>query len=135
MQEEINMNNLAIKFLNSISSWIDKRITDRTKECLRTKIAIIIREYKKEKEDTNKEKTYDVILSGDYGRYLSLKEDLDNGDIDKTQFDKEVDMLTLDNLTTIKTDTYDVGDYVLIGYVDNKLTNSFILYKNVKKGV
>ncbi len=127
MEEQVNMNNLAIKFLNSISDWIDRRIIDKTKECLRTKIAIIIKD--------NKDKTYNVILSGDYGRYLSLKEDLDNGNIDSNKFNKEVNMLTLDNLITIKTDTYSEGDYVLIGYVDNKLTNSFILYKNVKKGV
>lgn len=127
MEEQVNMNNLAIKFLNSISDWIDKRIIDKTKECLRTKIAIIIKD--------NKDKTYNVILSGDYGKYLSLKDDLDNNVIDSDKFNKEVNMLTLDNLTTIKTDTYSEGDYVLIGYVDNKLTNSFILYKNVKKGV
>lgn len=127
MEEQVNMNNLAIKFLNSISDWIDKRIIDKTKECLRTKIAIIIKD--------NKDKTYNVILSGDYGKYLSLKDDLDNNVIDNNKFDKEVNMLTLDNLITIKTDTYSEGDYVLIGYVDNKLTNSFILYKNVKKGV
>lgn len=127
MEEQVNMNNLVIKFLNSISDWIDKRIIDKTKECLRTKIAIIIKD--------NKDKTYNVILSGDYGKYLSLKDDLDNNVIDNNKFDKEVNMLTLDNLITIKTDTYSEGDYVLIGYVDNKLTNSFILYKNVKKGV
>lgn len=127
MEEQVNMNNLAIKFLNSISDWIDKRIIDKTKECLRTKIAIIIKD--------NKDKTYNVILSGDYGKYLSLKDDLDNNVIDSDKFNKEVNMLTLDNLITIKTDTYSEGDYVLIGYVDNKLTNSFILYKNVKKGV
>ena len=127
MEEQVNMNNLAIKFLNSISDWIDKRIIDKTKECLRTKIAIIIKD--------NKDKTYNVILSGDYEKYLSLKDDLDNNVIDNNKFDKEVNMLTLDNLITIKTDTYSEGDYVLIGYVDNKLTNSFILYKNVKKGV
>lgn len=127
MEEQVNMNNLAIKFLNSISDWIDKRIINKTKECLRTKIAIIIKD--------NKDKTYNVILSGDYGKYLSLKDDLDNNVIDNNKFDKEVNMLTLDNLITIKTDTYSEGDYVLIGYVDNKLTNSFILYKNVKKGV
>lgn len=127
MEEQVNMNNLAIKFLNSISDWIDKRIIDKTKECLRTKIAIIIKD--------NKDKTYNVILSGDYGKYLSLKDDLDNNVIDSNKFNKEVNMLTLDNLITIKTDTYSEGDYVLIGYVDNKLTNSFILYKNVKKGV
>lgn len=127
MEEQVNMNNLAIKFLNSISDWVDKRIIDKTKECLRTKIAIIIKD--------NKDKTYNVILSGDYGKYLSLKDDLDNDVIDNNKFDKEVNMLTLDNLITIKTDTYSEGDYVLIGYVDNKLTNSFILYKNVKKGV
>ena len=41
MSANAEMNNLAIKFLNSIRSWVDKRIPERTKECLRTKIAII----------------------------------------------------------------------------------------------
>ena len=45
-------------------------------------------------------------------------------------------MLTLNNLFVIKADTYSLNDYVVIGYVDNKLTNSFIICKNAtKKGV
>lgn len=127
MQEQINMNNLAIKFLNSIKDWIDKIITERTKECMRSKIAIIIKD--------NKDNSYNVILSGDYGKYLLLQEQLESKEIDETKFNKEVSMLTLDNLIAVKTDTYSEGDYVLIGYVDNKLTNAFILYKSIKRGV
>ena len=67
MSANAEMNNLAIKFLNSIRSWVDKRISERTKECLRTKIAIITK--------VNSDNTYDVILAGDYGTYLDLGEE------------------------------------------------------------
>lgn len=162
MSGKAEMNNLAIKFLNSIKSWIDKRIPERTKECLRTKIAIIIK--------VNSDNTYNVILAGDYGTYLDFTERkkicdeysdlkskeqslnaeekkrlLELSTIIQTQYDGElmtetlykekVAGLTLDNLFVIKTDTYSINDYVVIGYVDNKLTNSFILCKNTKKGV
>lgn len=155
------MNNLAIKFLNSIKSWIDKRIPERTKECLRTKIAIITK--------VNGDNTYDVILAGDYGTYTELGKEKDICDeysqlkeredslseeekkrlielsnIIQTQYNGElmteelysqkISMLTLDNLIVIKSDKYSVNDYVVIGYVDNKLTNSFIICKNNKKG-
>ena len=154
------MNNLAIKFLNSIRSWIDKRIPEETKECLRTKIAIIIK--------NNADNTYDVILAGDYGTYIDLGKEKDiyneyiqlknkeetlsekdktrlaelsniiqtqyNGELMTEElYKKNVSMLTLNNLIVIKTDTYSIDDYVVIGYVDNKLTNSFIICKNTTK--
>lgn len=162
MSENAEMNNLAIKFLNSIRSWVDKRIPERTKECLRTKIAIITK--------VNSDNTYDVILAGDYGTYLDLGEEkkiydeyseLKNKEqslneeekkrlaelstIIQTQYNGElmtedlykekVSRLTLNSLSVIKADTYSMDDYVVVGYVDNKLTNSFILCKNTKKGV
>lgn len=162
MSANAEMNNLAIKFLNSIRSWVDKRIPERTKECLRTKIAIITK--------VNSDNTYDVILAGDYGTYLDLgkekkiydeyselknKEQSLNEEekkrlaelstIIQTQYNGElmtedlyrekVSRLTLNSLSVIKADTYSMDDYVVVGYVDNKLTNSFILCKNTKKGV
>lgn len=162
MSANAEMNNLAIKFLNSIRSWVDKRIPERTKECLRTKIAIITK--------VNSDNTYDVILAGDYGTYLDLGEEkkiydeyseLKNEEqslneeekkrlaelstIIQTQYNGElmtedlykekVSRLTLNSLSVIKADTYSMDDYVVVGYVDNKLTNSFILCKNTKKGV
>lgn len=162
MSANAEMNNLAIKFLNSIRSWVDKRIPERTKECLRTKIAIITK--------VNSDNTYDVILAGDYGTYLDLGEEkkiydeyseLKNKEqslneeekkrlaelstIIQTQYNGElmteglykekVSRLTLNSLSVIKVDTYSMDDYVVVGYVDNKLTNSFILCKNTKKGV
>jgi hypothetical protein len=162
MSANAEMNNLAIKFLNSIRSWVDKRIPERTKECLRTKIAIITK--------VNSDNTYDVILAGDYGTYLDLGEEkkiydeyseLKNKEqslneeekkrlaelstIIQTQYNGElmtedlykekVSRLTLNSLSVIKADTYSMDDYVVVGYVDNKLTNSFILCKNTKKGV
>ena len=162
MSANAEINNLAIKFLNSIRSWVDKRIPERTKECLRTKIAIITK--------VNSDNTYDVILAGDYGTYLDLgkekkiydeyselknKEQSLNEEekkrlaelstIIQTQYNGElmtedlykekISRLTLNSLSVIKADTYSMDDYVVVGYVDNKLTNSFILCKNTKKGV
>lgn len=156
---EENMNNLASKFLNAIKSWVDARIQDRTKECLRTKIAVITA--------VKENNLYDVILSGDYNTYTNLNEyvKLKKKEINEelseeekiqlvyvssmlkrlwdenseTTIDdwlkSEIELLTINDLTILKPDTYAINDYVTIGYVDNKLTNSFILFKNMKKGV
>ena len=161
METNAKMNNLAIKFLESIKSWIDKRIQEKTKESLRTKIAIIVQD--------NLDSTYNVILAGDYGTYIDLGEKkaickeylqlkereeslseeeekrlVELFNIIQTQYNGEiiteeiylqkVSALTLDNLFVIKTDEYSVNDYVVIGYVDDKLTNSFIICKNEKRG-
>lgn len=126
---EVKMNGLAKKFLKAMQDWIDKRIPEKTRDCLRTKIAIVIKA-----DETNK--VYDVILAGDYGTYLNLKDMYEAGELSQTDYEKEVSMLTLDDLVTIKSDVkYDVGNYVVIGIVDNKLTNAFILCKSIKKGV
>ena len=157
-----NMNNLTLRFLDSVRNWIERLIPEKTRECLRTKIAII--------KDVNSDGTFNVILAGDYGTYLDLIEQknvcdeynnlkqresslseaerkrlnelkkiidtLYNGEIlTQDSYNKKVSMLVIENLVPIKSDTYSVSDYVVIGYVDNKLTNSFIIYKNVKKGV
>ena len=59
-----------------------------------------------------------------------------NGELMTEDLYKEkVSRLTLNSLSVIKADTYSMDDYVVVGYVDNKLTNSFILCKNTKKGV
>lgn len=161
METNAKMNNLAIKFLESIKSWIDKRIQEKTRESLRTKIAIIIQD--------NLDSTYNVILAGDYGTYIDLGEKkviceeylqlkereeslskeeekklVELFNIIQTQYNGEiiteeiylqkVSALTLDNLFVIKTDEYSVNDYVVIGYVDDKLTNSFIICKNERRG-
>lgn len=123
---EINMDKLVKKFLKTMQDWIDKRIPEKTRDCLRTKIAIITKV---------KDNTYDVILAGDYGTYLNLQDLYSKGEIATDDFNREVEMLTLEDLVVIKSDTYVVGDYVIIGIVDNKLTNAFILYKSIKKGV
>ena len=39
-------------------------------------------------------------------------------------------MFLILNLFNIKNETYNVNDYVIVGYLDNKLTNAFILCKN-----
>lgn len=123
---EFNMDKLVKKFLKTMQDWIDKRIPEKTKDCLRTKIAIIT----KAKDDA-----YDVILAGDYGTYLNLQDLYNNGKITIDDFNREVEMLTLENLVAVKSDTYTIGNYVIIGIIDNKLTNAFILYKSIEKGV
>lgn len=128
--KDIQMDGLAKKFLKSMRDWIDKRIPEKTRDCLRTKIAVIVN-----KATVSGTTLYDVVLAGDYGLYLDLKTSLNSGSIDQTTFNREVDLLTLDNLDAVKTDTYNVGDYVVVGIIDNKLTNAFILFKSIKKGV
>lgn len=155
---KIKMDGLAKKFLKSMQDWVDKRIPEKTRDCLRTKIAIVT------KVNSG---TYNVILAGDWGTYLDLideranyaeyetlsakaslttaeqqrlkeitkilKDVYKNRRMTQTDYNNEVMKLTLEDLTTIKTDTYSVNDYVVIGIVDNKLTNAFILYKTNKK--
>lgn len=140
------MNNLALKFLNSIRGWVEARIDNRTQGCLRTKIAMIVR------KNNN---TYDVILSSDYnnfyndviynestGEVVSEAKDIineyKNGTITEADYNtaifKHSTKYALENLITIRSDTYNINDYVTIGYADNKLTNSFIICKNQKEG-
>ena len=71
-----------------------------------------------------------AILSEDYGEYLDLVEQKNNGKITEVEFNKQVNLITIDNLFTIKTETYNINDFVIIGFLDNKLTNAFILCKN-----
>ena len=58
---------------------------------------------------------------------------MNNKELTDQEFNNEVAKLSIDNLFNIKNETYAVNDYVIIGYLDNKLTNAFILCKN-KKG-
>ena len=78
----------------------------------------------------NSDNTYNVILSEDLGDYLDLIQKKDNKEITDAIFNSEVAKISIDNLFNIKNETYNVNDYVIVGYLDNKLTNAFILCKN-----
>ena len=135
---EFNMDKLVKKFLKTMQDWIDKRIPEKTRDCLRTKVAIITEIKEVSVVENGEEKkiaAYNVILAGDYGTYLNLQDLYDKGEITTEDFNREISMLTLEDLVVVKSDIYAIGDYVIIGIVDNKLTNAFILYKSIKKGV
>ena len=59
-----------------------------------------------------------------------MKKKKDNKEITDAIFNSEVAKISIDNLFNIKNETYNVNDYVIVGYLDNKLTNAFILCKN-----
>lgn len=120
--DEMKQNNLANKLLKILKVWLDELIPEITKNCIRSKVAIVIQK--------NSNDSYNVILSEDYGEYLDLVEQKNNGKITEVEFNKQVNLITIDNLFTIKTETYNINDFVIIGFLDNKLTNAFILCKN-----
>lgn len=120
--DEIKQNNLANKLLRILKLWLDELIPEATKNCIRSKVAIVIK--------NNPDSTYNVILSEDYGDYLDLVEKKNNGEITEVDFNKEIALITIDNLFAVKTETYNPNDFVIIGFLDNKLTNAFILCKN-----
>ena len=120
--DEMKQNNLANKLLKILKVWLDELIPEITKNCIRSKVAIVIKK--------NSNDSYNAILSEDYGEYLDLVEQKNNGKITEVEFNKQVNLITIDNLFTIKTETYNINDFVIIGFLDNKLTNAFILCKN-----
>ena len=104
-----------MKLLKILKVWLDELIPEITKNCIRSKVAIVIKK--------NSNDSYNVILSEDYGEYLDLVEQKNNGKITEVEFNKQVNLITIDNLFTIKTETYNINDFVIIGFLDNKLTN------------
>lgn len=121
---DMEQNNLAGRLLKILRIWIDSIIPEQTKDCIRTKVAIVVKK--------NSDNTYNVILSEDLGEYLDLVQKKDNKEITDSVFNTEVAKISIDNLFNIKNETYIVNDYVIVGYLDNKLTNAFILCKNRK---
>ncbi len=121
---DMEQNNLAGRLLRILRIWIDSIIPEQTKDCIRTKVAIVVKK--------NSDNTYNVILSEDLGEYLDLVQKKDNKEITDSVFNTEVAKISIDNLFNIKNETYIVNDYVIVGYLDNKLTNAFILCKNRK---
>ena len=119
---DMEQNNLAGRLLKILRIWIDSIIPEQTKDCIRSKVAVVVKK--------NADNTYNVILSEDLGEYLDLVQKKDNKEITDSVFNTEVAKISIDNLFNIKNETYIVNDYVIVGYLDNKLTNAFILCKN-----
>lgn len=130
--DEIKQNSLASKLLRLLRVWLEELIPEETKDCIRSKVAIVVAK--------NQNNTYNVVLSEDFGDYLDLvhRRDMSQGDPDydpkqkltPAEFATEVAKISIDNLFSIKNETYAVDNYVIVGYLDNKLTNAFILCKN-----
>jgi hypothetical protein len=118
----MNDMSLAAKLLDILRVWIDDIIPKETKNCIRSKVAIVV--------SVNSDSTYNVILSEDYGEYIDVVNK--KADLTAEEYKAEIDSLSIDNLFSIKNETYKVNDYVIVGYLDNKLTNAFILCKNRK---
>lgn len=119
---DMEQTSLAGRLLRILRTWIEAIIPEETKDCIRSKVAVIVAK--------NSDNTYNVILSEDLGDYLDLIQKKDNKEITDAIFNSEVAKISIDNLFNIKNETYNVNDYVIVGYLDNKLTNAFILCKN-----
>lgn len=119
---DMEQTSLAGRLLRILRTWIEAIIPEETKDCIRSKVAVVVAK--------NLDNTYNVILSEDLGDYLDLIQKKDNKEITDAIFNSEVAKISIDNLFNIKNETYNVNDYVIVGYLDNKLTNAFILCKN-----
>ena len=119
---DMEQTSLAGRLLRILRTWIEAIIPEETKDCIRSKVAVVVAK--------NSDNTYNVILSEDLGDYVDLIQKKDNKEITDAIFNSEVAKISIDNLFNIKNETYNVNDYVIVGYLDNKLTNAFILCKN-----
>ena len=119
---DMEQTSLAGRLLRILRTWIEAIIPEETKDCIRSKVAVVVAK--------NSDNTYNVILSEDLGDYLDLIQKKDNKEITDAIFNSEVAKISIDNLFNIKNEAYNVNDYVIVGYLDNKLTNAFILCKN-----
>ena len=119
---DMEQTSLAGRLLRILRTWIEAIIPEETKDCIRSKVAVIVAK--------NSDNTYNVILSEDLGDYLDLVQKKDNKEITDAIFNSEVAKISIDNLFNIKNETYNVNDYVIVGYLDNKLTNALIVCKN-----
>ena len=79
---DMEQNNLAGRLLKILRIWIDSIIPEQTKDCIRTKVAIVVKK--------NSDNTYNVILSEDLGEYLDLVQKKDNKEITDSVFNTEV---------------------------------------------
>ena len=156
---DMEQTSLAGRLLRILRTWIEAIIPEETKDCIRSKVAVVVAK--------NQDETYNVALTEDVDnydiqfqllkysgdeltkqvkQYLNIKYQ----DIypDETEREKKIEEMlpeevkkynkflsdasnfSIDNLFTIKNETYDLGTFVIVGYLDNKLTNAFILCKN-----
>ena len=119
---DMEQTSLAGRLLRILRTWIEAIIPEETKDCIRSKVAVVVAK--------NLDNTYNVILSEDLGDYLDLVQKKDDKEITDAIFNSEVAKISIDNLFSIKNETYNVNYYIIVGYLDNKLTNAFILCKN-----
>ena len=120
--DNIEVNCLAGKLLRILKNWINKVIPEQTKDCIRSKVGIVIK--------VNDNNTYNIVLSEDYETYLDYIKQKQCGEITEEEFNALVAEITIDNLFTIRNEVLNIEDKIIIGFLDNKLTNSFILCKN-----
>ena len=74
----LEQNSLANKLLSLLRDWINNIIPQETRDCIRSKVAVIVK-----KNDDN---TYNIILSEDYGDYLTLQTKKNNKELTDQEF-------------------------------------------------
>lgn len=160
--DDVEQSKLGNKFLRVIRDWLNYIIPEETRNCIRSKIGIIvdrnenktitIKQYNSQGQIVEVTKrayitgTYNVIVTENLQEYYRIANQYG---IDLTkpistrrqssgyaEFLEAIEHISIDNLYVIKTENpnYAIDDYVVIGYLDNKLTNAFILCKNKNNG-
>ena len=61
---DMEQTSLAGRLLRILRAWIEAIIPEETKDCIRSKVAVVVAK--------NSDNTYNVILSEDLGDYLDL---------------------------------------------------------------
>ena len=67
---DMEQTSLAGRLLRILRTWIEAIIPEETKDCIRSKVAVVVAK--------NLDNTYNVILSEDLGDYLDLIQKKDN---------------------------------------------------------
>lgn len=121
---DLEQNFLAGKLLRILRDWIHNIIPEETKNCIRSKNAVIT-------GTRPRFHSYEVMSIEDYDRYQKLKEQYDNKEISFDELNKEYeDLIFLAHPLYGDTVYHNIGDAVIIGYIDNKISNAFIICKN-----
>ena len=129
---DIEQNFLAGKLIRILRDWINKIIPEETKNCLRSKVGIIV------KVEDEKD-YYKVVFPEDYQKYFDLGNDA--VDVNLTKEERKEAEEERENITLrikdfmgidVRGKNLEKNDIVTIIYTDNKLTNAFILCANGK---
>ena len=109
----IEQSNLSNRFLRVIRDWLNYIIPEETKNCIRSKTAVVVK--------VNGNNTYNVILSEELADYRNLEWRLNMqvGDPDydpnlkltQEQFNDKVAEISIDNLVTIK-NNYSLNNFI-----------------------